>query len=131
MCIRDRSITLESLADFMVRVPGFMPIMLHVDLENFALIEQRVKSREDYSNLTLDQKKYLDEKIQERLISARYELEQFMFYQKTILKYGGKIFTIKDNTTISNEVIPYILANREIAPRQSMQDIASRYVRKM
>ncbi len=125
------SITLESLADFMVRVPGFMPIMLHVDLENFALIEQRVKSREDYSNLTLDQKKYLDEKIQERLISARYELEQFMFYQKTILKYGGKIFTIKDNTTISNEVIPYILANREIAPRQSMQDIASRYVRKM
>lgn len=121
------SITLEAFADFMVRVPGFMPIMLHVDLENFALIEQRVKTRENYVNLTPEQQKYLDERIQERLISARYELEQFAFYQKTILKYGGKVFTIKDNNTIQNEVIPFILANREKAPKTSMLNIADRY----
>lgn len=125
------SITLEAFADFMVRVPGFLPIMLHVDLENFALIEQRVKTRENYVNLTPEQQKYLDERIQERLISARYELEQFAFYQKTILKYGGKVFTIKDNSTIENEVIPFILANRERTPKPSMLNIANRYARKI
>ena len=123
------SITLEAFADFMVRVPGFLPIMLHVDLENFNLIEQRVKTRENYANLSPEQQKYLDERIQERLISARYELEQFAFYQKTILKYGGKVFTIKDNSTIENEVIPYILANRERTPKPSMLNIANRYSR--
>jgi guanylate kinase len=128
---RDKNITLamtlENLANFMVKVPGFMPIMLHVELSNFGLIENRVRRREGFENLTPEQQKFVNEKVQERLISARYDLERFTFYQNIVNKYGGKIFVIKDNNTIYEEVIPFILTNKEKRNKQSVMSIANKY----
>lgn len=128
---RDKNITLamtlENLANFMVKVPGFMPIMLHVELGNFGLIENRVRRREGFENLTPDQQKYVNEKVQERLISARYDLERFAFYQNIVNKFGGKIFVINDDNTIYNEVIPFILSNKEKRNRESVMSIANKY----
>lgn len=128
---RDKNITLamtlENLANFMVKVPGFMPIMLHVELNNFGLIENRVRRREGFENLTPEQQKFVNEKVQERLISARYDLERFSFYQNIVNKYGGKIFVIKDNNTIYEEVIPFILSNKEKRNKQSVMSIANKY----
>jgi len=121
------AILLENLAEFMVRVPGFMPIMLHIDLSNFSLIERRVKEREDFENLSPEQQKIVNEKVQERLISARYDLERFPFYQKLIQKYDGRVFSIEDDNTILNEVIPFLLANRERKTKQSLMSIATKY----
>lgn len=128
---RDKNITLamtlENLANFMVKVPGFMPIMLHVELNNFGLIENRVRRREGFENLTPEQQKFVNEKVQERLISARYDLERFSFYQNIVNKYGGKIFVVKDNNTIYEEVIPFILSNKEKRNKQSVMSIANKY----
>lgn len=128
---RDKNITLamtlENLANFMVKVPGFMPIMLHVELSNFGLIENRVRRREGFENLTPEQQKFVNEKVQERLISARYDLERFTFYQNIVNKYGGKIFVVKDNNTIYEEVIPFILSNKEKRNKQSVMSIANKY----
>ncbi|MCA9380064.1 hypothetical protein KC675_02690 [Candidatus Dojkabacteria bacterium] len=128
---RDKNITLamtlENLANFMVKVPGFMPIMLHVELNNFGLIENRVRRREGFENLTPEQQRFVNEKVQERLISARYDLERFSFYQNIVNKYGGKIFVIKDNNTIYEEVIPFILSNKEKRNKQSVMSIANKY----
>jgi guanylate kinase len=128
---RDKNITLamtlENLANFMVKVPGFMPIMLHVELSNFGLIENRVRRREGFDNLTPEQQKFVNEKVQERLISARYDLERFSFYQNIVNKYGGKIFVVKDNNTIYEEVIPFILSNKEKRNKQSVMSIANKY----
>lgn len=121
------AITLENLANFMVKVPGFMPIMLHVELSNFGLIENRVRRRDGFENMTPEQQKYVNEKIQERIISARYDLERYAFYQNIVNKYGGKIFVIKDDNTIYNEVIPFILSNKEKRDKQSMVSIANKY----
>lgn len=128
---RDKNITLamtlENLANFMVKVPGFMPIMLHVELNNFGLIENRVRRREGFENLTPEQQRFVNEKVQERLISARYDLERFSFYQNIVNKYGGKIFVVKDNNTIYEEVIPFILSNKEKRNKQSVMSIANKY----
>lgn len=128
---RDKNITLamtlENLANFMVKVPGFMPIMLHVELSNFGLIENRVRRRDGFENMTPEQQKFVNEKIQERLISARYDLEKFQFYQNIVNKYGGKIFVIKDDNTIYNEVIPFILSNKEKRNKESVMSIANKY----
>lgn len=128
---RDKNITLamtlENLANFMVKVPGFMPIMLHVDIENFGLIESRVKQRENFENLTPEEQKLVNEKVQERLISARYDLERYAFYQKIVMKYGGKVFSIKDDTSVHTEVIPFMVANGEKKEKESMMSIASKY----
>lgn len=121
------AITLENLANFMVKVPGFMPIMLHVELSNFGLIESRVRNRDGYDSMTPEQQKLAYEKIQERLITARYDLEKFSFYQNIINKVGGKIFVIKDNNTIYEEVIPFMIANREKKVKRSMMSIANKY----
>lgn len=127
----DKNITLamlpDSLAEFMVKVPGFMPIMLNIDLDNFSLIEKRVKTREGFDNLPPDKQKIVNEKVQERLISARYDLERFPFYQNIVNKYGGKVFSIKDDTTIEKEVIPFMLANLDKKNKKSMMSIASKY----
>jgi len=128
---RDKNITLamtlENLANFMVKVPGFMPIMLHIELSNFGLIENRVRRRDGFENMTPEQQKFVNEKIQERLISARYDLEKFQFYQNIVNKYGGKIFVIKDDNTIYNEVIPFILSNKEKRNKESVMSIANKY----
>lgn len=128
---RDKNITLamtlENLANFMVKVPGFMPIMLHIELNNFGLIENRVRRRDGFENMTPEQQKFVNEKIQERLISARYDLEKFQFYQNIVNKYGGKIFVIKDDNTIYNEVIPFILSNKEKRNKESVMSIANKY----
>lgn len=124
------SITLESLADFMVKVPGFIPVMLHIEPENFGLIEYRIKKREGYDQLHPTQQKLIDEKIQERIIVSRHELDQFPFYQKTVLKYGGQVFSIKDDSTIFSEVIPFILNNREKIRSRSFTDILGKYKRR-
>lgn len=128
---RDKNITLamtlENLANFMVKVPGFMPIMLHVELSNFGLIENRVRRRDGFENMTPEQQKFVNEKIQERLISARYDLEKFQFYQNIVNKFGGKIFVIKDDNTIYNEVIPFILSNKEKRNKESVMSIANKY----
>ncbi|HRN86296.1 MAG TPA: hypothetical protein PKU78_03230 [Candidatus Dojkabacteria bacterium] len=121
------AITLENLANFMVKVPGFMPIMLHVELSNFGLIENRVRRRDGFENMTPEQQKFVNEKIQERLISARYDLEKFQFYQNIVNKFGGKIFVIKDDNTIYNEVIPFILSNKEKRNKESVMSIANKY----
>ncbi len=127
----DKNVTLamlpDNLAEFMVRVPGFMPIMLNIDLDNFGLIEKRVKSRENFDELPPEQQKIVNEKVQERLISARYDLERFNFYQNIVNKYGGKVFSIQDDTTIEAEVIPFILANLEKKNKRSLMSIASKY----
>lgn len=128
---KEKNITLamlpDNLAEFMVRVPGFMPIMLNIDLDNFGLIEKRVKMREDFDNLPLEKQKIVNEKVQERLISARYDLERFSFYQNLVNKYGGRVFSIKDDTTIDKEVIPFIMANTEKKNKKSMTSIVSKY----
>lgn len=121
------ALPLDALVDFMNRVPKFIPIMLHVELDNFQLIEERVKVREDYENLLPEQQKIVDEKVQERLITARYELQKFSFYQKIIQRYGGRVFTIKDDTTIHAEVIPYILENKKGVDKGNFSDIANKY----
>lgn len=122
------AIPLDSLVDFMNRVPGFLPVMLHIDLENFQLIENRIKEREDFENLPLEKKKLVNEKVQERLIAARYELEKVNFYQKIVQRYGGQIFNIKDNNTIYQDVIPYMLASQKVEEKkESFSDIANKY----
>jgi len=117
----------DNLAEFMVKVPGFMPIMLNIELDNFGLIEKRVKMREDFENLAPEKQKIVNEKVQERLISARYDLERFPFYQNIVNKYGGKVFSIKDDKTIDTEVIPFMLANLEKKNKRSMMSIANKY----
>lgn len=127
----DKNITLamlpDNLAEFMVKVPGFMPIMLNIELEDFSLIEKRVKTREDFDNLPPEKQKIVNENVQERLISARYDLERFPFYQNLVNKYGGKVFSIKDDATVTKEVIPFILANREKQNKRSLISIATKY----
>lgn len=128
---QDKNITLsmlpDNLTEFMVKVPGFLPVMLYIDYADFAFVENRIKQRENYDNLPPDQQKLVNEKIRERLISAKYDLERFSFYQNMVNRHGGGIFAIKDDSTIDKEVIPFILSNLEAKNRRTMMSVVNKY----
>jgi guanylate kinase len=108
---RTMGVTLESLKDFPRKIPNFIPVMLHIEPSNFALISDRIKSRELDKEMTDQQKEIVQEKIDKRLKLAKEEYEKFDEYRTIVESNGGKIFSIESDETIHKEVIPWILEN--------------------
>jgi len=92
------AITLESLDSFLSQNPTFIPILLTVDNSDLFLLEKRLHLREKSES-----------EITRRLNLARNELNIISKYIKLTKKKNGKVFYIKDNQTIFDEVIPQIL----------------------
>jgi guanylate kinase len=108
------AITLDSLGDVFENLKGWIPVMLHIDKDSIDLIEERIKVRSDYKNLDKAQKEEVRKKIDKRVKMAKDELTKFGSYRDIIRKHNGKIFTIKDDKTLFDEVIPYILKKANI-----------------
>lgn len=91
------AITLESLEEFLRTNTNFIPLLLWIDWEHLALLEQRMKIRGD-----------TDETIKKRLILAKEEIKAYSTYKDVTEKFKGLVIYIKDNTTIYKELIPQI-----------------------
>ena len=89
------AITLESLDSFLSQNPTFIPILLTVDNSDLFLLEKRLHLREKSES-----------EITRRLNLARNELNIISKYIKLTKKKNGKVFYIKDNQTVFDEVIP-------------------------
>jgi len=103
------AVTLESMKKIFDSLPNYVPILLYIKKDNFGLIEQRMKMRENYDSLDNESKTKVDEKIKQRLLLADQETKNIQEYIKIIEDHNGKVFTIKDDNTLFGEVIPFIL----------------------
>lgn len=108
------AITLESLSDLLKTNLDFIPILLTVDEQNFALLELRIKKQLDYNNLDAIKKKDADKIIEQRLKFAKEEIGNNKKYIEVVEKTEkGKVFKIKDDSTLANEILPYISSLKE------------------
>lgn len=92
------AITLKDLKPFLKENKNFVPILLWMSKENFYILEKRMIKRGENQ-----------EKIRERLKLASEELIKMEEYKKLVKIYGGKVFEIKNDKTIFEEVIPEIM----------------------
>ncbi len=92
--------TLESLENFMINNPEFLPVVLEVSENNLEMLETRMRKRGES-----------EEKIKKRIELSKEEIAKMEKYRKIVQKYKGLIFQIKNNQTIFEEVIP-VLAKR-------------------
>jgi len=93
------AITLEALKPFLEQNSDFLPILLVVTPENFGLLEKRMHGRGETK-----------EKIDQRLKLAQREYEKMVKYQHTVKENNGLIFQIVNDASISDYIIPQILA---------------------
>lgn len=105
------AITLESLYRLLNKNINFIPIILYVDQNNLDLLMERIKLQLDYYNLNKEGKYKSDIIIKNRIELAMVESLNIEKYLNLInRKNRGKAFKIAGDSTIQNEVIPYILS---------------------
>lgn len=105
------AITLESLYRLLNKNINFIPIILYVDQNNLDLLIERIKLQLDYYNLNKEGKLKSDIIIKNRIELAMVESLNIEKYLNLINKKNrGKAFKIAGDSTIPNEVIPYILS---------------------
>ena len=105
--------TLEGMKELVGIMNEFIPILLDIDEGNLGLIEQRMKKRMGFVDLS---GKDLDDaisKLDERIDLARAELKNMAEYRELVENNSGKVFSIRDDNTIYDEVIPWILEKCE------------------
>ena len=93
------AITLKDLRQFLEENKDFLPILLWIKKGNFEILEKRMIKRGESQ-----------EKIRDRLKLADEELKMMDEYKRLVKSYGGKVFEIRDDKTIFEEVIPEIMA---------------------
>lgn len=109
------AITMESLPALLSLQLDFIPILLYLDRSHLDLLDHRIRKQLGYTDLTPQEKIAADLKIQERLNLANNELAQIDKYLKIIDKSAkGRAFLIKDDQTLYQEVIPYIMSLQEV-----------------
>lgn len=104
------AITLEATKRLLQEREDFIPIILNVEEKNFNLLIDRNKKKLDYDNLSPESKLLADRDIHERLDLARSEIKTIHEFEPLIEKNHGKIFSIKNDQTLYDEVIPFILS---------------------
>jgi guanylate kinase len=104
------AVTLDSLKPFLSQNPNFIPVLLSVDGRHFSLLADRLKLRENYSLLSAQDQAVADQKVQERLVLARRELQQIDQHISLAKLHRGLVFNIQNDQTIFSEVIPKILS---------------------
>lgn len=118
------AVTLESMEKLLKMDLGFIPILLYVSPTNLKLLADRMKARYNYDSLKgqdlVDAKKML----RDRMTLAKIESVKIQKYIDVIPKYNklGRAFEIKDDTTLFNEVIPYIktLIKSQSSPKANL-----------
>lgn len=103
------AITMESMKSLLDKGFGFIPILLYIDKNNLGFLEQRIKKQLNFQSLHGLAKIEAEAKITERLELAKNELLDINRYISIVenTEYG-KAFQIQDDTTIFQEVLPYI-----------------------
>jgi len=102
------AITLKDLARFLSNNREFLPVLLVIDDSDLPLLEKRLYAREKFKAQTVQKQNEIKAKIGERLRLARQEIRQNDDFRKLVKSYRGLVFSIKDDLTIFDEVIPEI-----------------------
>lgn len=105
------AITIESAMQMIEQKIDATIVLLHIEIENIQLLRKRLEHREDYHNLTPERKVEVDKMINIRIHKAINEIQNSSEYLERVKNYGGGVFSIKDDSTIHNEVVPWILDN--------------------
>jgi len=109
------AITMESLTDLIKLDLKFIPILLYLDQSHLDLLDKRIRKQLDYDKLNQKERIQADLKIKERLQLASKELAQIAKYIEIVNAANyGRSFLIKDDDTLYQEVIPYILSLQKI-----------------
>ena len=104
------NITPTDLIPLLKKLPHAITIYLSVDINNFDMLFERIIKRELSPTDTKENKDAKVAKIKNRLDYAKKELESFTKIQQELLQNPlSKVFTIIDDTTLYNEVLPYII----------------------
>lgn len=114
------AITLESLADFLSQNLNFTSVLLTISVADLSLIEKRLRTREKLTLLSKDKQLEIKSKISQRIDLARQEITHITDYEKLVISHDGLVFSIKDDRTIFDEVIPKIkrLSNNNKLPKK-------------
>ncbi|MBN1162928.1 hypothetical protein JXA34_04265 [Patescibacteria group bacterium] len=104
------NIPLTFLQDVLDKLPEAVVIHLDVDTDNFNMLYARMVARDLSGDETEDDKNQKLSKIKKRLDFAKKEIEEISDLG-FITKHDplSKVFVVKDNSTLYDEVIPYIL----------------------
>lgn len=103
------AITMESLMGLIQKDLNFIPLLLYIDKTNLKFLEKRIKNQLNYEYLEPQDKLKAREKIDERLELAKQELQTIDKYISIVESVSnGRAFQIKDDTTIYQEILPYI-----------------------
>lgn len=89
------AITLDSLKPFLTQNPNFIPILLTIDPNNFALLKSRIIQREGSPRQAVS-----------RLKLAADEMSSIHKHISVVKGHKGHVFTIRNNDTISSLIIP-------------------------
>lgn len=100
------------LKSFLEQAPEWMPILLDIEVENLDLLLERMKQRHNYSKLTSEERESLDKEFEVRLDLIHQDIEKNNEYKDIVDASYGMTFVIKDDETLYEEVIPFILENR-------------------
>lgn len=100
-CVQNTSvilpITLEHLEEAMDFFPDYIPFLLVVEPSSFPLLEHRMHQRGESAD-----------SIKNRLSLAAKEYQLFQTLKPLVLQHHGNIFTIEDDTSLHQKVIPFI-----------------------
>ncbi|MCA9385883.1 hypothetical protein KC717_04520 [Candidatus Dojkabacteria bacterium] len=102
-------ITIDSVRKLLDLGISFVPVLLTVSEDRIGLLESRIKIRERFEDLTEEERVEAQLRIVERLDLARNEMAKIESLVPRIRKAGGEVFEIMDDTTLQQEVIPWIL----------------------
>lgn len=113
---QDQNITLQLparyLEKFLEQAPDWKPILLDIDQQSIDLLIERMKQRHEYDKLSDSEKNRLDKEFKQRLGLILEDNLRNKEYRQIISDYNGRVFMIKDDQTLYQEVIPFILAQR-------------------
>jgi len=104
------AITLKSAMHMIEDNIDVQLILLHIELNNIALLRNRLIQREQLDKLTHLEQKHILEQIEIRIKKSKEEIKESQKYINAITNYGGQVFSIKDDNTIPQEIIPWILS---------------------
>ncbi len=104
------NITPTHLPELLKVLPRAVVIFLMVKLENFGMLFERMVKREVSLKDSAGVKAVKMNKIRDRLDFARKEVDNYRNIQKVLSGNPlGRIFVVRNNDTLYEEVLPYIL----------------------
>ncbi len=103
------SLTPSALEAALESLPGFIPVFLAASTHEFDLLRARMRQREDWQAMTESERKMLDVKISAYLELSRDDISSRFGYEMLTESYSGKTFDMVSDSTVHEEVIPWIL----------------------